>query len=488
MHNKMAQFLGILIILLLVILLIGTKAGIYYVLAFLIPLFPSFRIRTPGNIPIYFLDILLLIGLIKYLLLALGDSSPRVKNRYGSLLLLLLFSGTVSYLVGFSALGNPFQYSTYSTLRTLLPLTGFLWGFRLFSKDRDFIGKTASIFIASSTLMALLAMGVFFKLDPIVRLTNVLSPMSDSLKDLLTLPELVGRLSFDISPATAAGSFLIVPIFVIACLLASKRRSNARYATFLAIPLTINAIALILTFSRSAIAGFFFGLIIFVTTVPNRSRSTARQTGGKLALVLTVIIALSIGTFVIEKTIERGDPLAMAYKVHFGIQGAEVEYSRESRIDRALSSLHNMINDPLPAVLGSGMGTLMIGERGGANGKELAYTKYYAHDFFLVEMMYWGLLGLVVFLLLIFSQWIRLRQSYSRGYIEDSNDITTTYSILCILPAILLTFFGEIAYASQPALNTLLWFLLGVGSYIATYYGARTVTAESNKKAFMETI
>lgn len=478
----MDQQWGILILLLVAIAVVATKAGIYYLLAVFIPLFPSFRIRAFGNNPIYFIDILLLIGLLKYLLSAYGDESPQKKNRYSPWLMLILISGMVSYLVGI-ALGNPLQSSTYCLFRTLLPLTGFLWAYRLFSVDRALIGKTVSIFIASSTLMALLGMGVLFKVDPVVRLTTALAPLSDSLNSLLTLATAGGRLAFDMYPATATGGFFLVPIFAIACLIAVKAKSSSRNTALLFIALTIDAIALILTFTRSAIAGFIFGLIIFVLLSARKPGNTVRQRGGKLALVVVSILALAVGIFVIARAIEKRDPIAQKYEVQFGLQGEAVQYSRESRVDSVISSFSNMAKDPLPAVFGSGMGTLMIGEQTSIEGTDLAYKKYYGHNFFLVELMYWGLLGFGVFLLLIISLWINLKQFSSIGIVKDPIDIALMYSLLCILPVLLLTFFVETAYARTPPLNTLLWFLLGAGSWIATHYREEisTVTAGRSK-------
>lgn len=465
----MDLFVVIIIIVAIVAAVSLSKAGPYYLLAILVPLFPAFRLRLPGSIPVYFLDIVLLTGLIKYILLALGDKSKLEKNPYSPFLLLVAAGGVISYLIGIIALGNQVSYATYALARTLLPLTGFLWAFRLFSYDRKLIKNTVALFISSSTVMSLLGMGVLFRLEPIMRFTRAIAPLSDSLGSIITEPIYRGRLAYDMEPATAAGALLLVVFFVTACLYAGKKK-GLRSTAFLIVAIAINTVALVLTFSRSALAGFFVGLLALTVITVRKRRYSIKNRKSVLAVLTISILALAIGVFIVVGSIENSSPFAMRYKVHFGLEGEEVRFGEESRIDMVWSSLGNIVGDPVPGLLGSGNGSLMIGKRDRVASGDAGYSKFYAHDYFLVHMMYWGAIGLIAFLWIYISIWIRLVRLSSSQCIDDPNDTILANLLICLLPALLVTFLAEHAFISKPALSVLLWFLLGAGSYMIAHY------------------
>jgi hypothetical protein len=459
---KLEMEIGILIIALLALLIFLTKHGIYYTLAVFIPLFPAFRMKIVGDIPFFFIDIILIIGLVKYLFLRIQESGKKVNfSIYGPALLLFTAIGLVSFAVGIVILDNPLLFSLYSFARMMLPLTCYLWGFRLLAQERRSIKAISAIFIASSSLMSLLGMGIMFQFKPVLAFTKMLSPMSDSLVELLTSKQLIGRLSYDMQPATAAGSLLLVSVLVIACIYAVKEKTSRKINIMIILALAINLVALILTFSRSAFAGLTVGFLFYVYNMSKYRKHKMLLGRTRMVVAMCVIVAVAIGINVVVYAIESGNPAATKYLAHFGIQGSELRYGKESRIERLRTAFHNMAEDPLLAATGSGVGTLIIGNR---SGRELESMKYYAHNFFNVNIMYWGITGLLIFVLVLFSIWNKTRILIRQQWLVDSVDLALILLIQSLFPALFITFIGEIAFIYKPALYSFLWFIIGIGS------------------------
>jgi len=424
----------------------------------LLTVHPSARVVVPGNIPIYFIDILVALLLLVVLLQRAGEKPDWASVRPLPLLVALFWlPSTFFSFVNEARLTGIWLETTYMLLRTLLSISMFFVVPTLVRNRRDLHVVLWCLVIGMAIASGL---GILNSLLPPD------SPLIDYL-DSLTPTELAraGAYYFQLDmPVRARGlvgnpqglGTLISLIWPLAFgMYISGQFQRKRFVLWLI--LLAGSVGLIVTYTLSTYTGFF----LMITTL------ALRHGGGRkrvlMALVLILVLFLVGG--------EASGLLRLDYILYrlndavVSLRNPNVRSTTIVRLWAYADVPHFLLSNPLWLVLGRGFATEDLETRGLIPSlTSLDWVRTEQHSLFVVTLYERGLMAAVVLALIwltSFRLMNRRQPGIKSGKVESPGHNWLTVSLQAALVGLLAEWMSNF-YTVTPHMRALIFAVFGL--------------------------
>lgn len=431
---------------------------IFFVFIFFMPIFTHLRISIGGNIPIYINDTILLIALIFVLNVSLRSSFNKIAFQYLILPILILFFGFIGFLFSI-AIGNPIMESIYAYMRMALPLSTFFWAFFLIIRDDHIILKLINYLYVACTIMTILGFGILFKWQPFLAFSEFIAPYDPAVTNALFLSHLeYYRLTWSMGAATSTGGLLAISS-LIGIIQLDRANTSFRKLCLQLIIILINISGLIFTWTRhSWVAFVLLSFIMFIFFEKKYNENKSVRWKYILITSIAVIALMKPISIFFDNVTSPMTAMARSFEYRLGFNDSLVDSG--GRIESGVKSLVAIADNPLRALIGESPGFALITRRVDSN---TLRSQFYGHNFFSHFILNWGFVSLFIFSKYYFNI-VRRLVYLARTRKFDSFEFNIFKITIGFLGIVAVVSFFDHYFASLPAMSSLLWFFMGIGS------------------------